>query len=51
LRKIESLFEQTYAAANEKPHAAHEIARKCELLLIAMDLRANRLENMFAEAA
>jgi hypothetical protein len=49
LRRVESLFEQTYAAANDKPHAAQDIARKCRLLLIALDVRVDRLENMFAE--
>jgi hypothetical protein len=50
LRRVESLFEQTYAAAGDKPDRAHEIARKCRLLLIALDVRVNRLESMFAEA-
>ena len=49
LRRVESLFAQTYAVASDKPDRAHEIARKCRLLLIALDIRVNRLENMFAE--
>jgi len=50
LRRVESLFKQTYAAASDKPDRAHEVARKCRLLLIALDIRVNRLESMFAEA-